>query len=154
MPDKGNKQSAFAADEVAAAEANFKAAQERLRAARQRLRQSAGCSQGLIIQEENSKASYTEDMPSQTQNTVAAKSHVVAGILALFFGLLGIHKCYMGFITEGFVMLGATIIGSLLTFGAVAFIVQLIAVVEGLIYLIKTQNQFDLDYVYGNRRWL
>ena len=60
----------------------------------------------------------------------------------------------MGFITEGFVMLGATIIGSLITFGAVAFIVQLIAVVEGLIYLIKTQNQFDLDYVYGNRRWL
>ena len=39
-------------------------------------------------------------------------------------------------------------------FGAIALVVQLLAVVEGLIYLIKTQNQFELDYVYGSRKWL
>ena len=43
MTNGSHKASAFAADEVAAAEANLKAAQERLIAARQRFMQSSGC---------------------------------------------------------------------------------------------------------------
>ena len=190
MTNGSHKASAFAADEVAAAEANLKAAQERLIAARQRFMQSSGCHQDCSsdgktstdasmncddayfaalggspggAQYSDAHAPFSEtgsqlpDEPrpsSRAKSFVPSKDHIAAGILAIIFGLFGIHKFYMGYTNEGFIMLGVTIVGSLATFGAIALVVQLLAVVEGLIYLIKTQNQFELDYVYGSRKWL
>lgn len=185
MTGRGNnKASAFAANEVAAAEVNFKAAQARLVVARQRFMQSSSnCSSdarsddlpdvvcGSIwkercpVQQDDASAGIAghasaqslpqwSDQMCDSQNIAPAKDHIAAGILAIFLGLFGIHKFYMGFTNEGFIMLGITVVGSLATFGAAALIVQLIAVVEGLIYLLKTQNQFEQDYVYGRRSWL
>ena len=39
------------------------------------------------------------------QNSVDDKSKIVAGILALFLGVFGIHKFYLGCTTAGIVML-------------------------------------------------
>lgn len=190
MTNGSHKASAFAADEVAAAEANLKAAQERLIAARQRFMQSSGCHPDCPsddgasenapmtcddtyfstsgnypagaqcsdayapFSEAGSQLSGESCPPPRAQSFAPTKDHIAAGILAIFFGLFGIHKFYMGYTNEGFIMLGVTIVGSLATFGAIALVVQLLAVVEGLIYLIKTQNQFELDYVCGSRKWL
>ena len=181
MVDKGNNASASVADEVAAAEANLKAAQVRFVAARQQFSENQGgasCSCESVFQG-SAAAPASADLPNAASanpspaNTASpqnawrcssqqavfqrispSKNHIVAGLLALFFGIFGIHKFYMGHPTEGFIMLGVTVVGSLVTFGATALIMQLIAVVEGLIYLIKTQNQFELDYVQGDRKWL
>ncbi len=50
---------------------------------------------------------------------VASRDHVAAGLLAIFLGFLGIHKFYLGYNTQGFIMLSIALIGGLLSFGLV-----------------------------------
>lgn len=171
MVSTSNKASISAADEVAAAEANLKAAQARLAAAQQQFARSTASStfddsscctsrscpsSGAFpaVAAVSDSAQSKDDAAQAVSSAKPTKDHVAAGIMAIFFGVFGIHKFYMGLTNEGFIMLAVTIIGSLITFGVAAFIVQLIAVAEGLIYLVKTQTQFEQDYVYGKRKWL
>ena len=81
------------------------------------------------------------------------KDHVSAGLLAIFLGVFGVHKFYLGCNQAGFIMLAASIIGGIFTFGLVAAIVWLIAVLEGAIYLTRSQTEFDRIYVLHQRDW-
>lgn len=72
-------------------------------------------------------------------------------MVALLLCLIGvsafcIHKFLMGRTKEGIIC----IVLSLFTCGAFGWIVSL---VEGIIYLTKTDSEFQRDYVYGNRNW-
>ncbi|HIY84139.1 NINE protein [Rubneribacter sp.] len=88
-----------------------------------------------------------------TPPVVAAKDHVAAGLLAIFLGWLGIHKFYLGYNTPGFVMLGVSILGGIVTFGLASFVIWVIAIVEGVIYLTKSQSEFEQIYVMQSRDW-
>ena len=81
------------------------------------------------------------------------KDHVAAGLLAIFLGSLGVHKFYLGYNNAGFIMLGATILGSLFTFGLAAMAMGVVSLIEGIIYLTKPQSVFDAEYVYGHKEW-
>ena len=81
------------------------------------------------------------------------KSHVTAGLLAIFLGAFGVHKFYLGYNQVGFVMLAVTVIGSILTFGLASAVIWVIAIVEGLVYLTRPQAVFDGLYVRGRREW-
>ena len=85
------------------------------------------------------------------QPLVHTKDHVAAGLLAIFLGVFGVHKFYLGYYTTGFIMLGVTILGSLLTIGIAAGVVWLIGVIEGIIYLTKSQSEFEQLYVFNKR---
>ena len=85
------------------------------------------------------------------QPLVHTKAHVAAGLLAIFLGVFGVHKFYLGYHTTGFIMLGVTILGSLLTIGIAAGVVWLIGVIEGIIYLTKSQSEFEQLYVFNKR---
>lgn len=85
------------------------------------------------------------------QPLVHTKDHVAAGLLAIFLGVFGVHKFYLGYHTTGFIMLGVTILGSLLTIGIAAGVVWLIGVIEGIIYLTKSQSEFEQLYVFNKR---
>lgn len=85
------------------------------------------------------------------QPLVHTKDHVAAGLLAIFLGVFGVHKFYLGYHTTGFIMLGVTILGSLLTIGIAAGVVWLISVIEGIIYLTKSQSEFEQLYVFNKR---
>ena len=78
-----------------------------------------------------------------------SKEKVVAGILAILLGSLGIHKFYLGYTTAGIIML----LISLLTFGVGAGIMAIIGLVEGIMYLTKSDEDFDATYVVGNKAW-
>lgn len=84
---------------------------------------------------------------------VQTKDHVAAGLLGLFLGWLGIHKFYLGYNTTGFIMLAVTVIGSIFTFGLAASVMALIGVIEGIIYLVKSQSEFEQLYVFNKREW-
>lgn len=84
---------------------------------------------------------------------MAPKDHVAAGLLAIFLGWLGIHKFYLGYNTAGFTMLAVAILGSLLSFGLAAVAIWIIAIVEGVLYLGKSQTDFEQVYVFGHREW-
>ncbi len=81
------------------------------------------------------------------------KEKVVAGLLAIFLGSLGIHKFYLGYSKEGLIMLLVTLIGGLITLGIAAAVMGVIALVEGILYLTKSDAEFDAIYAYGHKGW-
>lgn len=87
------------------------------------------------------------------QSFYGSKDHVAAGLLAIFLGWLGLHKFYLGYNTQGFIMLGVSVIGGLVTFTLAVWVIWVIAFIEGIIYLSKNQTEFDQIYVKGTREW-
>lgn len=78
---------------------------------------------------------------------------ILAGILAIIFGSLGAHKFILGYTKEGFIMLGATFVLSILSFGLLAWLVGLIGLIEGVIYLTKTDDEFYHTYQANQKPW-
>ena len=91
--------------------------------------------------------------PTYAAPQAATKNHIAAGLLALFLGSLGIHKFYLGYSREGVIMLLVTLLGSLLTFGLAAAAMAIVALIEGIIYLVKTDEDFYYTYEYGKKPW-
>lgn len=85
------------------------------------------------------------------------KSKIVAGLLALFLGSWGVHKFYLGYTTEGFIMLGATIASFVLTIILIGFFglmaVGIVAFIEAIMYLTKSDEDFDRIYVQHKKAW-
>lgn len=77
------------------------------------------------------------------------KSKVAAGLLGILLGSLGVHKFYLGYTGEGFIMLLITV----LTCGMGASVMWVFGLVEGIIYLTKSDAEFDATYVRGKRKW-
>lgn len=71
---------------------------------------------------------------------------LVAGILAILLGGLGIHKFVLGYTKEGIIML----ILSLISCGIISGTIGLI---EGIIYLTKSDSEFYHTYQLGKRPW-
>ena len=70
---------------------------------------------------------------------------VLAGILGIIFGNLGIHKFVLGYTKEGFLQI-------LITF-VTCGIGGLIGLIEGIIYLTKSDEQFIQEYQINKRPW-
>lgn len=81
------------------------------------------------------------------------KDHVAAGLLAIFLGSLGIHKFYLGYNTPGFIMLAVTIVGSIFSLGIAGLAMVVISIVEGVLYLSKSQTEFEQVYVFNKKEW-
>lgn len=90
---------------------------------------------------------------SYATEAIRRKDHVAAGLLAIFLGLFGVHKFYLGCNNAGFIMLAVSIIGGICTFGLAAAVIWLIAIIEGITYLSKSQTEFDRIYVLNQRDW-
>ena len=84
---------------------------------------------------------------------VTTKDHVAAGLLAIFLGVFGVHKFYLGYNTVGFIMLAVSILGGLFSIGIATAVMAIIAFIEGIIYLVKSQSEFEQIYVFGTREW-
>ena len=82
---------------------------------------------------------------------------VLAGVLAIIFGGLGVHKFVLGYNTEGGIMLGLWIVGAILTCVGVGvlliWILGLIGLIEGIIYLTKSDEEFYNTYQVGKKAW-
>lgn len=91
--------------------------------------------------------------PYYGAQVVQTKDHVAAGLLAIFLGSFGVHKFYLGYNSAGFVMLAVSIVGSLLTLGIAAGVMCVVGFIEGIIYLVKSQTDFEQLYVYNKREW-
>ena len=82
---------------------------------------------------------------------------ILAGVLALFLGSFGIHKFILGYQKEGIIMLIITIIGMLtacLIIGSVILsLMWLLGLIEGIIYLTKSDEDFYNTYQVGKKPW-
>ena len=78
-----------------------------------------------------------------------SEKKLAAGILGILLGSLGVHKFVLGYTKEGLIMLCVTV----LTLGLGAFFMGLIGVIEGILYLVKSDEDFIATYVQGKRTW-
>lgn len=83
------------------------------------------------------------------QQIVGAEKKVAAGILGILLGGLGIHKFVLGYTGAGITMLLVTI----LTLGIGGVVMGLIGLIEGIIYLTKTDEDFVEIYVNNKKSW-
>ena len=93
---------------------------------------------------------YQQPYAQAAPNT---KDHVAAGLLAIFLGSLGIHKFYLGYNTPGFIMLAVTIVGSIFSLGIAGLAMVVISIVEGVLYLSKSQTEFEQVYIFNKKEW-
>jgi TM2 domain-containing membrane protein YozV len=82
---------------------------------------------------------------------------ILAGLLAIFLGWAGIHKFILGYQKEGIIMLVLSVIGLALTCIGIGFFITwavgIIGLVEGIIYLTKSDEDFYNTYQVGKRPW-
>ena len=87
---------------------------------------------------------------SQTQTaTLMQRSKVATGLLAIFLGSLGIHKFYLGHAGVGILYF----LVSVLTVGIGLFLTVPVSIIEGIIYLTKSDKEFDEIYVQNRKAW-
>jgi TM2 domain-containing membrane protein YozV len=82
-----------------------------------------------------------------------AEKKIVAGVLGILLGGLGIHKFYLGYTTSGIIMLVVSICAAPFTCGIGYSIMGIVGLIEGIIYLTKTDEEFVATYVNGKREW-
>lgn len=78
-----------------------------------------------------------------------ADKKIIAGILGILLGALGIHKFVLGYTKQGLIMLLLTI----LTLGLAGFITGTIGLVEGILYLTKSDEEFVETYIRNKKAW-
>jgi TM2 domain-containing membrane protein YozV len=79
-----------------------------------------------------------------------ASKKVAAGICGILLGALGVHKFILGYTQEGVIML----LVSVLTCGILSPIMGIIGLIEGIMYLTKSDEEFVNTYVLNKRGWL
>ena len=75
------------------------------------------------------------------------------GILGIFLGYLGIHKFILGYEREGFIYLAVSIIGGIITCGIATAVASTIAIIESIMYLTKTPEEFKRLYIDKKTAW-
>ncbi|MDA8768727.1 hypothetical protein N9M71_01185 [Winogradskyella sp.] len=82
---------------------------------------------------------------------------VLTGILAILLGQLGVHKFILGYNKEGGILLGLWIVGAVLTCVGIGVLLLwalgLIGLIEGIIYLTKSDEEFYNTYQVGKKPW-
>ena len=84
---------------------------------------------------------------AEFQSFVSKK--IAAGICGILLGCLGVHKFILGFTTPGIIML----LVSVLSCGWAALPMALIGLIEGIIYLTKSDEDFYQSYAFEERGW-
>lgn len=78
-----------------------------------------------------------------------ADKKIPAGICGILLGALGIHKFILGYNKEGIIMLVVTLV----TCGFAGAIVGVVGLIEGIMYLIKTDEEFVATYITAKKPW-
>lgn len=85
--------------------------------------------------------------PQQSAGPVKSEKRLVAGllgILGIVYGGWGIHKFYLGYTREGVIQLLLCLACGIGT---------IIGIIEGIIYLTKSDADFEQTYVIGRKPW-
>ena len=78
-----------------------------------------------------------------------AEKKIPAGICGILLGALGVHKFILGYTTEGIIMLCLTV----LSCGFLSPIPGIIGLIEGILYLVKTDEDFAQTYIQEKKGW-
>jgi TM2 domain-containing membrane protein YozV len=76
---------------------------------------------------------------------MGADKKIIAGICGILLGAWGVHKFILGYTTEGIIQIVITLV----TCG----IGGIIGIVEGIIYLTKSDEEFVRTYIQNKKGW-
>lgn len=111
-----------------------------------------------FAEEAKETASEFADSAKETfENATGDNKKVLAGVLGIILGAFGVHKFILGYNKEGGILLGITIIGMVLSCVGIGVLVVwatgIIGLVEGIIYLTKSDEEFYNTYQAGKKPW-
>ena len=94
-----------------------------------------------------------QDVPGEANNLPTVRefssNKIAAGVCGILIGSLGIHKFILGLTTPGIIML----LVSVLTCGVGGLVMSVIGLIEGIIYLSKTDEDFYQSYAIEKKPW-
>lgn len=70
---------------------------------------------------------------------------IAAGLLGIFLGPWGVHKFYLGYTTEGIVQILVTLFS--------CGMLGILGVIEGIVYLTKSDEEFYRTYQLNKKGW-
>jgi TM2 domain-containing membrane protein YozV len=91
----------------------------------------------------------SENQTQPAPKPQGAEKKIAAGICGILLGALGVHKFILGYTKEGLIML----LVSVLTLGLASPIMAIIGLIEGIMYLVKTDDEFVKTYIQGRKGW-
>lgn len=77
---------------------------------------------------------------------------ILAGVLGILLGWIGVHKFILGYQKEGIILLVLGLLG-FVTCGITSAISGLVGLIEGIIYLTKSDEDFYNTYQEGKKSW-
>jgi TM2 domain-containing membrane protein YozV len=86
---------------------------------------------------------------STSPQAEAASKKLAAGLCAILIGSLGIHKFILGYTTAGII----TLLITFLTCGIGGAVMHVISLIEGIIYLTKSDEEFYRTYMANRKEW-
>lgn len=97
-------------------------------------------------------------MPGSQKHPGADKK-LAAGICGIVVGGLGVHKFILGYNQEGIILLAVWLVSliiAMITCGIgtpLVFIPTVIGIIEGIIYLTKSDEEFYQTYIVNKKPW-
>ncbi|MBE9173747.1 TM2 domain-containing protein [Cyanobium sp. LEGE 06143] len=78
---------------------------------------------------------------------------LAAGLTGIFLGAFGVHKFILGYTKAGIIMLVVSLAGGVVTCGIASFVMGVIGLIEGILYLTKTNEEFQVTYIDAVKDW-
>lgn len=78
---------------------------------------------------------------------------LAAGLTGIFLGAFGVHKFILGYTKPAVIMLVVSLVGGAVTCGVASFVMGVIGLIEGIIYLTKTPEEFKEMYIDAEKDW-
>ncbi len=101
----------------------------------------------------NQGMSYQPGVGGADWQAQGANKKMAAGICGILLGGFGVHKFILGYNTEGAIMLAAWVVGMFLTCGIASIAVGIVGLIEGIIYLTKSDEEFVRTYIQNKKPW-
>ena len=90
---------------------------------------------------------------STLSETEISNKKLAAGLTGIFLGAFGVHKFILGYTKPAIVMLVVSLAGGVVTCGVASFVMGVIGLIEGIIYLTKTTAEFHAEYIDAEKPW-
>jgi TM2 domain-containing membrane protein YozV len=87
--------------------------------------------------------------PLASASNPRASNKLPAGICGIILGGIGVHKFILGYTGAGIIML----LVSVLSCGTLYPIMHIIGLIEGIVYLAKSDDEFVRTYVDARKEW-
>ena len=103
------------------------------------------CGTMLSSSYQNQQVQPSSGAGMQQQQIPGADKKLLAGLMGILFGGFGVHKFILGYTTEGIIQIAITVV----TCG----IGGIIGLIEGIIYLTKSDQEFVDTYIRNKKGW-